>query len=1171
MPQALQGRVRFGPFELDLRAGELHKNGQSTVLQEQQLRILLMLIAVEGEIVTREEIRKKLWSNDTVVEFDHGINNTIKNLRRLLDDSAQNPRYVETVARRGYRLMVPVVWAGAEDSSGAMSSRADPESNQGGVKEPAPSLPRGLAVADSEAVPKATLKLGHLTGKVISHYRVLEVIGGGGMGLVYRAEDLKLGRAVALKFLPEEMGDDPKARERFEREAHAVSALDHPNICSIYEFDEYEGHPFIAMQLLQGKTLRDHLAGGRFRFSEPEGLEIAIQIASGLEAAHEKRIIHRDIKPANIFITEKNVAKILDFGVAKVLEVAAPTSAVIPSDDRREESKGPYSREDVGEVEVLRLRSSADGELTPLRMTNEIDCDCDDAKAATPAKAATSLTRTGIKLGTAGYMSPEQIRGEALDARTDIFSFGLVLYEMATGERAYTGETEAILHDAIEHHEPNPVRELIPKISVRLEETIGKCLQKQPERRFQTATELRELLLDSQNKLVLSSSTELDTIEGPSPHRRVRLGLTVLFIFLASVGAVLMYRRAHQKPKLTDEDTIVLADWDNKAGDPVLDDALSVALRIDLQQSPYLNLLSGEKVNRELRLMGHPIMGRSTVESMTFEVAKQVCLRTNSTAVVGGSISDQGNGYHLALRAVNCQTGTLLASSEGDAVDRSAIVKTLGAIGFPMRARLGEPDDSLREFNAPLEQAASPSLEALQALEQSARIWETQKHSEILSFARHTVELDPNFATGYLRLGLALGNAAGMDSGSKLARESLTRAFNLRERAAQRTRYAIEFSYYSYVTGELNKAEQVLLQLLRQYPRRSTDGNSGNNTYYDLSHLHRLMGNWEASTSEAEEYRRNNPDSAMAYFGLMRGDLALGRLDQAKSASEEAQARGLDAPFLRAVRYTLAFLLNDSAGMQEQVAWAEREGNLDLLYDQSDAEAFYGHLRRAQKLSDRVIGLSLRAGDRERAAAFRSQVAMREAEIGNADAALEFAHGALSLSRNPGVETLVAVALARSGRAQEAQQLVDELGRDYPLNDEIQKDWLPSIGAASILDSDPQTGIRQLEVSYPYELGSTSFLAGNMYPIYMRGLSYLRAGQGQQAAVEFQKILDHPGIVYDFIIGALAHLQLARAQVMAGDKEAARKSYQDFLTLWKDADPDIPIYKQAKAEYAKLQ
>jgi tetratricopeptide (TPR) repeat protein len=328
------------------------------------------------------------------------------------------------------------------------------------------------------------------------------------------------------------------------------------------------------------------------------------------------------------------------------------------------------------------------------------------------------------------------------------------------------------------------------------------------------------------------------------------------------------------------------------------------------------------------------------------------------------------------------------------------------------------------------------------------------------------------------------------------------------------------------------------------------------------------------AVSEAEEARRNNPDFAANYYAVIKGNYHLTRLAQARAASDEARARGLDSPYLRQSQYVLAFLLKDGAGMQEQVAWAEREGNLDMLWMQSDTEAFCGHSGAARKLAERIIALSLRAGSKERAASFRAQLALREVEIGNTNAALGFAHDALALSKGAGVETLAAVALARSGRDQDAQNLADEVNRSRPLDDVIQKNWLPSIRAAANLASDPQGGVSRLDLAYPYELGDVPFGTesfGSMYPVYVRGLCYLHAKQAQQAAAEFQKILDHYGVVGNFIIGALAHLQLARAQAMMGDKEAARKSYQDFLTLWKDADPDIPIYQQAKAEYRKLQ
>ena len=459
-------RVRLGAFELDRRAGELLQGQARVVLQEQPLQILLMMVEARGEIVTREEIKKRLWPNDTVVEFDNSIHTAIKKLRKALDDSADEPRYIQTVARRGYRLIVPVQLVEAEDSSGEESSV---ESAPGAVQQDYDASPESYP----NALPKARLKVGHLTGRVVSHYRVLEVIGGGGMGLVYRAEDLKLGRAVALKFLPEEVGDDPKARERFEREAKAVSALNHFNICTVYDFDEYEGHPFIAMELLQGKTLRDHLADGRFRLIQPEGLGIAIQIASGLEAAHEKGIIHRDVKPANIFITEKNVAKILDFGVAKVLDAQSTEAHSI----NRALSGAP-------EQDVLKGLGFS-------RAASRYLPDEDGAPEGVLPPSSTTLTRPGMKLGTAGYMSPEQVRGEPLDARTDIFSFGLVLYEMTTGERAFAGSTMVDTNDAILHRTPRALREANVKVPVKLEAIVAKCLAKEREQRYQHASDLK--------------------------------------------------------------------------------------------------------------------------------------------------------------------------------------------------------------------------------------------------------------------------------------------------------------------------------------------------------------------------------------------------------------------------------------------------------------------------------------------------------------------------------------------------------------------------------------------------------------------------------------------------------------------------------------------------------
>ncbi len=842
MKDTLPARARFAEFELDLRTGELHGGGQTVRLTEKPFRVLTTLVEHAGELVAREDIQKKLWPNDTIVDFEHGINAAIKTLRRVLGESADQPKYIETFARRGYRLMVAVEWVG--EFSVASSELSEPT----------------LAATVRAPVEAATL-----TGRTVSHYRVLEIVGGGGMGVVYRAEDLKLGRAVALKFLPEELGSDPQALERFSREARAASSLDHPNICSIYQFGEHEGKPFMVMQLLEGQTLRDRLAGEERALPLAELLDIGLQVCDGLRAAHEKGIIHRDIKPANIFLTNKGVCKILDFGIAKLL-VEAPGGVAVEAP-----GFGPANPDKGGMGLQPRPEEGADPGLKP--SSQESAGRRAEAlrfhQPVTPAEA--TLTRTGAAMGTAGYMSPEQARGEQLDARTDLFSFGLVLYEMATGQRAFSGETAAVVHDAILNNSTIPIRELNSTLPAKLVTTIDKALEKDRERRYQSSAEMRGDL-----GRVNTKSAQ------PLPAKWKWYATVALLIVIAVAGS--LYWRSRNAIRLTDKDTIVLADWENQTSDRVFYDALSFAIRVDLYQSPYLNILAHGKLERELKLMGHTGIGWPTTKPMTFDLAKQVCLRTNSTAVLGGSISDRGNGYHLALRAVSCQSGALLASSEAEAVDRGAIVKTLGALVFLMRARLGEPEDSLRKFNAPLEQAASPSLETLQALEQS---FNSQKLTDQIALVRRAVEIDPNFAWGYWIMGEALTDAAAMDLGSDSAAQSYTKAFNLRDRVDQVTRYRIEDSYYERVTGELNKAEQVLLQWLQQYPRDRFD----TTLLPSLMHLHRTMGNWEASASEAEELRRDSPDSTRYYANVIMCNSALGRLNEARSASEQAPAR----------------------------------------------------------------------------------------------------------------------------------------------------------------------------------------------------------------------------------------------------------------------------------------
>ena len=676
MKNTLPLRLRFGAFELDLKSGELYKSDQRIVLQEQPLQILRILLENAGAITTREEIQQQLWPNDTVVEFDHSVNAAIKKLRVALGDSADNPKYIETVARRGYRLMMPVVrldsTAGDPSGTGVVSSSHD-----------------GTGV-------QLQLEPTGLTGTTVSHYRVLEVVGGGGMGVVYRAEDLKLGRAVALKFLPDEVVSDPRASERFEREARAASSLDHPNLCSIYEFGEDEGRPFIVMQLLQGQTLRDYLASGALK--DPSGaqisldrlLDIAIQIASGLEAAHEQGIVHRDIKPANIFITSKGVAKILDFGLAKL--------ALVPS--------GVQAR--------------------PAELGGN------DGLDHPPARAA----------GTAAYMSPEQVKGQPLDARTDLFSFGLVLYEMATGKRAFSGDSSAALQDTILKNMPTPPAAVNPEVPADLQEVIQKCLQKDRNLRYQKAAEIRSDLERIKHER-----------EEKTPRRRrwALLATAAVVVIALIVGGV--YWRTRKLNTLTEKDTIVLADFVNTTGDPVFDDTLKQALAIQLEQSPFLTVLSDRKVSETLKLMNRPAN-----ERVTKEVAEEVCLRNNSKVLLEGSIAPIGDHYLITLKAMNCQTGDTITSVDAEVENRNRVVKALGQVGNQLRKKLGESRPSVEKFNAPLEEATTSSLEALQAFSQSNRMQFEKGDTAALPYLKRAVELDPNFARGYAALGMTYSN-----------------------------------------------------------------------------------------------------------------------------------------------------------------------------------------------------------------------------------------------------------------------------------------------------------------------------------------------------------------------------------------------------------------------------
>ena len=1078
------GRVRLGTFEVDLHSGALYPAGtvgddHKTPLREQPLRVLQMLIEGGGKVVTREEIKKRLWPNDTIVDFDHSINVAIGILRQTLGDAADNPRYIKTLVRQGYRLMVPVEW---QESTTEARKPEYPQTS-------APLL----------------ASRGGLTGTRISRYRVLEVLGGGGMGVVYRAEDLKLGRPVALKFLPEEVTDQQAAIQRFEREAQTASALNHSNICTIYGIEEYEGKPFIVMELLEGETLSTRLAQSHGPLALTAFLDIAMQVCSGLQAAHAKGIIHRDIKPANIFLTKAGPAKILDFGLAKLAS-------------SREQQAAPT--EDTS----LPVSSSPQ---EPAQRSSHHDLP--------------SLTATGTALGTFAYMSPEQIRKEELDCRTDLFSFGLVLYEMATGCRAFPGESIEVVHEAILHQTPSSPRALNSAVPRRLNTIVCKALEKDRAHRYQSAAEMRKDLPLVQKEL------------RPGIHL-ARSWLVIAAAALVLFGA--LYRGFHSRITLSSSDTLVLADMSNQTSDAALGDGLNLALQVALQQTPYLNLLGGDKVHETARQLG-----LSDDTRITPEVAAQVCRKTNSRAVISASISDAGNRFRTSLSAIDCQSSKTLEQVVEEAEKREDIVRTLGLYASQLRLKLGETRDSVGRFNQPLDQATSSSPDALQFL---ALGYKKQLSGDIpgaLSSYERAIEKDPNFALAYAAQGSGnqwLGKPAQALIG-------FTKAFELRNRLTIPSRYQVETIYYGDGRNEWDKECRVAQEWVQAFSRDVI-------ARINLSSCLECMGRHDEELVQSREAARLLP-SAPTLMHLVLSAKYAQRIEEARETYDEAILRGVDSPRLHLYHALLAFLQNDTSGMQKEWAWASQNpirGRF-VLYQESKAEGFYGRSRNAHRLVQMDVDSSGKAGFLSDSAAFEISDALRDTETGNLRESQAWVTDALRKSRDRNVLMLAALTFARAGNTEQSQKLVEKLSQLFPNDFTMQTFSLPATRAAiKLAQNDPAAAIETLRPVTPYDLAiSDSF--DNMYPAYLRGLAYLQLKKGDLAAAEFRKVLDHSGVVQGFVTGALSILQLARAQVLMHDEEAARKSYEDFLTLWTNADPDLPIYKEAKAEYAVLR